>query len=61
MRLRRRDILLPIVILASCIAAAGEPAAQPKTPVPDAEAQQAAKKAAGELFAERFDVPGRRC
>jgi hypothetical protein len=29
-------------------------AAQPKTPVPNAEAQQTATKAAGELFAERF-------
>jgi hypothetical protein len=43
-----------MVILASCIAAAGELPAQPKTPVPDADAQQTAKKAAGELFAERF-------
>ncbi len=54
MRSTRRDILVPIVSLASCIAAAGEPAAHPKTPVPDAEAQQTAKKAAGELFADRF-------
>jgi len=54
MLFRRRDILVPIVILASCIAAVGELAAQPKTPVPDAAAQQTAKKAAGELFAERF-------
>ena len=29
-------------------------AAQPKTPIPDAQAQQTAKKAAGELFADRF-------
>jgi hypothetical protein len=43
-----------MVFLASCIATAGELAAQPKTPVPDAQAQQTAKKAAGELFAERF-------
>jgi len=55
MLFRRRDILVPIVILASCIAAAGDLAAEPKTPVPDAEAQQTAKKAAGELFAERFN------
>lgn len=51
MLFRRRDILGRIAILASCIAAAGELAAQPKTPVPNAEAQQAATKAAGELFA----------
>lgn len=54
MLLRRRDSLVPIVILASCIAAVGELAAQPKTPIPNADAQQAATKAAGELFAERF-------
>jgi len=52
----RRDILVPIVILASCIAAVGELAAQPKAPIPNAEAQQTARKAAGELFAERFKL-----
>jgi formylglycine-generating enzyme required for sulfatase activity len=46
-------MLVPIVLMATCIAA-GELAAQPKTPVPDEQAQQTAKKAAGELFAERF-------
>ena len=50
----RRGVFVRIVILASCIATAGELAAQPKTPVPDAQAQQTAKKAAGELFADRF-------
>ena len=50
----RRGIFVRIVFLASCIATAGELAAQPKTPVPDAQAQQTAKKAAGELFADRF-------
>jgi formylglycine-generating enzyme required for sulfatase activity len=46
-------MLVPIVLMATCIAA-GELAAQPKTPIPDAQAQQTAKKAAGELFAERL-------
>ena len=50
----RRGVFVRIVFLASCIATAGELAAQPKTPVPDAQAQQTAKKAAGELFADRF-------
>ncbi|MCL4207553.1 MAG: hypothetical protein KJ000_34140 [Pirellulaceae bacterium] len=50
----RCSVLVRMVILASCIAAAGELSAQPKTPVPDADAQQTAKKAAGELFADRF-------
>ena len=54
MLFRRRDILVRVLILASCIAAAGDLAAQPKTPVPDTNAQQTAKKAAGELFADRF-------
>jgi len=49
----RHPMLVPIVLMATCIAA-GELAAQPKTPVPDEQAQQTAKKAAGELFAERF-------
>ena len=40
--------------MVTSVAAAGELAAQPKTPVPDAQAQQTAKKAAGELFADRF-------
>ena len=55
MLFRRHDTLGRIAILASCIVAAGELAAQPKTPTPDAEAQQTAKKAAGELFADRFN------
>jgi len=50
----RHDILAPILLMASCLATAGELTAQPKTPVPDAAAQQTAKKAAGELFADRF-------
>ncbi len=50
----RRGVFVRIVFLASCIATTGELAAQPKTPIPDAQAQQTAKKAAGELFAERF-------
>jgi formylglycine-generating enzyme required for sulfatase activity len=50
----RHNTLVEIVIAVTGIAAAGEPAAQPKTPVPDTQAQQTAKKAAGELFAERF-------
>ncbi len=50
----RRGVFLRMVFLASCLATAGELAAQPKTPVPDAQAQQTAKKAAGELFADRF-------
>ena len=54
MRFSRHDILVSIVLMASCLAVAAEPAAQPKTPVPDATAQQTAKKAAGELFADRF-------
>ncbi len=41
------------VLMVACVAA-GELTVQPKTPVPDATAQQTAKKAAGELFAERF-------
>jgi len=49
----RHPMLVPIVLMATCIAA-GELAAQPKTPIPDAQAQQTAKKAAGELFAERL-------
>ena len=49
----RHPILVPIVLMATCIAG-GELAAQPKTPIPDAQAQQTAKKAAGELFADRF-------
>jgi len=49
----RHPMLVPIVLMATCIAAGGL-AAQPKTPVPDAQAQQTAKKAAAELFAERF-------
>ncbi|NLX99859.1 MAG: hypothetical protein GXY83_27495, partial [Rhodopirellula sp.] len=47
-------ILVESVLMVTSVAAAGESAAQPKTPVPDAAAQQTAKKAAGELFAERF-------
>jgi hypothetical protein len=50
----RHDILVQIVIVATGIATAGELAAQPKTPISDAAAQQTAKKAAGELFADRF-------
>ena len=47
-------IFVQIVLMVTCVATAGELAAQPKTPVPDVQAQQTAKKAAGELFAERF-------
>ena len=47
-------ILVESVLMVTSVAAAGESAAQPKTPVPDAQAQQTAKKAAGELFADRF-------
>jgi len=54
MLLSQRSMIVLIVGIAACLAAVGELAAQPKTPVPDAEAQQTAKKAAGELFAERF-------
>ena len=50
----RRGVFVRIVFLTSYLATAGELAAQPKTPIPDAAAQQTAKKAAGELFAERF-------
>lgn len=54
MSFSRRNVFMRMVILASCIAAAGELPAQPKSPVPDAQAQQTAKRAAGELFAEHF-------
>jgi len=47
-------ILVESVLMVTSVATAGELAAQPKTPVPDAAAQQTAKKAAGELFADRF-------
>ena len=47
-------ILVESVLMVTSVATAGELAAQPKTPIPDAAAQQTAKKAAGELFAERF-------
>ena len=50
----RHVSLVPFVLAVTPVGAAGEPAAQPKTPVPDAEAKQTAKRAAGELFAERF-------
>jgi hypothetical protein len=50
----RHVLLVPVFLIASCLAAMDESAARPKTPVPDAAAQQTAKKAAGELFADRF-------
>jgi len=49
----RRGVFVRIVFLASCIAMAGELAAQPKTPVPDAVAQQTAKKTAGDQGSAR--------
>jgi hypothetical protein len=51
---RRLVIFSEGVLVLISITAASDLAAQPKTPVPDAAAQQTAKKAAGELFAERF-------
>jgi len=51
---RRLVIFSEGVLVLISIAAVGELAAQPKTPIPDADAQQMAKKAASELFAERF-------
>jgi hypothetical protein len=46
--------VIEILLMASCLGVAAEPAAQSRTPIPDATAQQTAKKAAGELFADRF-------
>ncbi len=47
-------LLVEAVLAVTSIAMAGELAPQPKTPIPNADAQQTAKKAAGELFADRF-------
>jgi len=47
-------ILAPIVLMVTSVGHGRRMAAQPKTPIPDAQAQQTAKKAAGELFADRF-------
>jgi Cdc6-like AAA superfamily ATPase len=49
-------LVMAIFLMASCLAVAAESASQPKAPVPDATAQQTARKAASELFADRFKL-----
>jgi hypothetical protein len=56
MRFSCHAILVSVFLMASCLGVAAEPAARPGTPVPDATAQQTAKMAAGELFADRFKL-----
>jgi len=45
---------MQFLLMVTCIAAVSELAAQQKTPVPDAQAQQTAKKAAAEIFGSHF-------
>jgi|LSQX01.3.fsa_nt_gb hypothetical protein len=50
----RLVLLVGSVLIATSITAAGELATKAKKPVPDAEAQQTARTAAGEVFGTRF-------
>jgi len=50
----RHRISIQAILVLTCIATNGGFAAAEKAPVPDEAAEQTAKKAAGELFADRF-------
>ena len=54
MRDRLQQVLGPVVFALAVFVAVGHVNAQTKPPVPDAEAQAAAKKAAGELYGKQF-------
>ena len=54
MRDRLQQVLGPVVLVLAVFVAVGQVNAQTKPPVPDAEAQAAAKKAVGELYGKQF-------